>query len=276
MNILSGKEVASKIKTKLKNKVSKLSFVPSLAVLQIGDDKDSNKYIEKKIQFGEEIGVKVLHKKFPKNINQENFIKEITKLNKDKKIQGIIVQLPIPKNFDLNLILNSIDPEKDVDGLSKENIYSLLIGDKKGFVPATALAVIEILDFYKITIKSQNVVVVGQSLLAGKSISMSLLDRGATVTACHKDTKDLKNFTKTADILITAVGKPGLITDSFIGKNQTIIDVGATVRNGKVIGDVDLKKASSKNGPKNLTPVPGGVGPVTVACLFANLLKSVI
>ena len=259
--ILEGKKLSISIAGKLVKEIKKLKAAPKLIIIQIGDLPESNTYIRHKKLFGEKIGVNVLHKKYPEKISELKLISDIKKFNQDPYVNGIMVQLPGPKNFNVKEVLNTIDYKKDVDGL------------RGGFIPATALGAIALLDQYKIQISGKKVVVVGSSNLVGKPLALALVDRGATVTICHKDTKNLPDETKRADILISAVGLPKLITLKHVSKNQTVIDIGITVtKDGKVVGDVDFKKVSKI--VRAITPVPGGVGPMTVASLFQNLLKA--
>ena len=259
--ILEGKKLSISIAGKLVKEIKKLKAAPKLIIIQIGDLPESNTYIRHKKLFGERIGANVLHKKYPEKISGVKLISDIKKFNHDPSVNGIMVQLPGPKNFNVKEVLNTIDYKKDVDGL------------RGGFIPATALGAIALLDQYKIQISGKKVVVVGSSNLVGKPLALALVDRGATVTICHKDTKNLPEETRRADILISAVGLPKLITLKHVSKNQTVIDIGITVtKDGKVVGDVDFKKVSKI--VRAITPVPGGVGPMTVASLFQNLLKA--
>src|SRR3989344_1046084 len=259
--ILEGKKLSLSLAKRLADKVKRLKIKPKLVIIQIGNLEESNTYIKNKKNFAEKIGVLVEHKIYPQSVKEAQIIKDISRYNKDSSIHGIMVQLPGPKNFNVKEVLNTIDYKKDVDGL------------RGGFIPATALGAIALLDQYKIQISGKKVVVVGSSNLVGKPLALALVDRGATVTICHKDTKNLPGETRRADILISAVGLPKLITLKHVSKNQTVIDIGITVtKDGKVVGDVDFKKVSKI--VRAITPVPGGVGPMTVASLFQNLLKA--
>jgi len=289
--ILYGAPVREEIKEKLKERIKKLEKKPVLAIVQVGDRPDSNLYIKNKIKFGEEIGVEVVLKKFKHDTNtrmnsndtdEDHIIKEVEKLNEDENISGIIVQLPLPEGLDTKKILQNIKKEKDADGLAP-----LPLGEGVGggtlITPATARAVLAILDFYKIEILGKKACVIGQSLLAGRPISDELEKRGGQVERCDINTKNVPLVANSCDILISAVGKIGLVNRDFVNGRQVVIDVGINTspptpllnagEGGKpttFVGDVDFQEVESV--VKAITPVPGGVGPVTVACLFQNLL----
>jgi methylenetetrahydrofolate dehydrogenase (NADP+) / methenyltetrahydrofolate cyclohydrolase len=276
MEIIDGKKIQQERAKKLSQKIQNLNFVPHLTILQVGNDSASNLYIKNKINFGKEIGVKVTHIKRDENITTKDLCKLIQKLNKDKKVQGIIVQMPIPENIDLDMVLNSIKQEKDVDGLSEKNVYGLIKNKKNIMVPATAKGILSLLQESNISLEGKRVVIIGRSLLVGKSTALNLLNQNATVTICHSKTENLEKITKEADILIVAIGKKHFITDEFLGENQVIIDVGINLdennnlgENDKFTGDVYIK---DKTKVFALTTVPGGVGPMTVLSLFENLI----
>ncbi|KKU50288.1 MAG: hypothetical protein A3F53_02720 [Candidatus Zambryskibacteria bacterium RIFCSPHIGHO2_12_FULL_48_10] len=259
--ILDGKKLSGKIASNLEGKISKLRKKPKLVIVQVGSTEESNRYIRRKIIFGERIGAEVAHRKYPTGITEKKLISEIGLLNSDRKIHGIIVQLPLPSHLDQGRIIGALDPVKDVDGF-----HGL-------FTPATAKGVIVMLDNYKVEIAGKKAVVVGKSELVGKPIALALLRSGATVTVCHKQTKNLKRETIQADILVVAAGHPKLITKSHVKKGAVVIDVGINVlKNGKLSGDVDFKKVSKI--VRAISPVPGGIGPMTVASLFENLLEA--
>ncbi len=276
--ILIGAPVKEKIKEALIERVKKLSWEPCLAVVQVGDREDSNIYIKNKIKFGEEVGVKVILHKFDDDTTEEALIKEIEKLNADKSVNGIIVQLPLPENINREKILNSLAKEKDADGLvskvSRTTLWdrssSRVVLDTFDTIPATARAVMALLDYYGIPIQGKKAAVIGQGILAGQPIADELENRGAEVFRCDINTKNIPEIARKCDILVSAVGKAGLITPEFVNSGQTVIDVGISKVNGKIAGDV----ASNEVEPlvEALSLVPGGVGPLTVACLFENLL----
>lgn len=270
--IIDGKKLSLELALKLTGQIKKLTLKPKLVIIQIGDLAESNTYIRNKKLFGEKIGAIVEHKKYPNSVTESKVIKDISRYNRDQLVNGIMVQLPAPKNFDIERVLESIDHRKDVDGLTSTNTKHLF-DNKEAFIPATAKGVITLLEHSKISLSGKRVVIVGQSSLVGRPLLLALLNRGVTVTVCHKNTRNLALETKRADILITAVGLPKLITVRHVSKNQIIVDIGITItKDKKIVGDVDFVKVSKI--VKAITPVPGGVGPMTVASLFQNLLEA--
>jgi methylenetetrahydrofolate dehydrogenase (NADP+)/methenyltetrahydrofolate cyclohydrolase len=267
--ILDGRLLQEKRIKSLKNKVSKLKERPVLVIIQIGENKESEIYIKQKIKFGEKIGVGVEHYQLKSNVTKDFVKKLIGDFNEDEEIKGIIVQLPIPKNLDANEIIDFIDPAKDVDGLTSVNIKKL-VSNKKGIVPATARGVLTLLKENKISVEGKNVVVIGRSLLVGRSIANLLLNNSASVTVCHTKTKNLKEVTKQADIIISGAGSPKFLKKEFFQKGQVVVDVGITFAEGKIQGDVDFEAVSKI--VSAISPVPGGAGPMTVLSLFENLV----
>lgn len=266
--ILDGRKVREALLPKLIEKISGCSVIPTLAIIQVGDKMDSTSYIRAKKAFAKKIGVSEKHIQFPGNISQEKVIDAVRECNTDPNFQGIIVQLPLPAHIDRGLIINAIDPRKDVDALTAVNIGKWSEG--KGILPATARGVQELFEFYNISLKDKKVVVVGRSELVGKPIAVMCENEGAIVTVCHSKTPDLVSETRKADIIICAVGKPGLIQARHVKEGQIIIDVGINRKeNGILVGDVDFE--SVKDIVAGLTPVPGGVGQMTVLALFENL-----
>ncbi len=216
----------------------------------------------------------MVHKKYPVSATVKRIVADIATYNRDASVHGIIVQLPMPPSFDTGKIIEAIDPRKDVDGLTAVN-SKLLFDETEAFIPATARGIMTLLKHYKIALPGKKVVLIGESQLVGRPIALALLNRKATVTICHTYTRHLTAEARVADILIVAAGHPGLITPRHISKNQIIIDVGITVlKNKKVVGDVDFKKVEKV--VKAITPVPGGVGPMTVASLFENLVHAYV
>ncbi len=260
--ILDGKIVRDEIVSQLKEKIAKLNMVPTLAIIQIGNLKESTNYIHQKKLFAEKIGAVVQHYTFPESISEIEIINEIKNLNQDANVEGIILQLPLPKHLDSNVLLELINSEKDVDGLTFHT----------KFTPATARGVLNLLDYYKIDLKNKKVAVMGQSRLVGRPIAAAISSRGAVVTAIDSHSKNPKDTTKLADIVIVAIGKPKLIDRSYLSKDQIVIDVGITVQDGKLLGDVDFDAV--KDIVSAISPVPGGVGPLTVASLFENLVEA--
>jgi len=275
MIVLDGKKIKAKISSILKDEIENFKLAgkatPKLVILQVGNNEVSNVYIKQKMSFAEQIGAVAELVKFEENISSEEILEKVSELNKDNSVHGMILQLPIPKNLNQSEILNAIDAKKDVDGLSAANIYKLVRNDLSGIVPATARGVITLLKEYEVEITGKKIVMVGRSLLVGKSLFLALTNLNATVTMCHSETQNLSKITKTADIIISAVGKPGIINDDCVNENQIIVDVGISRNEAGVIsGDVILEKVSVAA----LSPVPGGVGQMTVASLFQNLVES--
>jgi len=269
--LIDGKEVKSKKIEELKNILDKLDTKLGLAVIQVGDDEASNVYIRQKEKLALELGYKFIHKKYDSDVDESTLLHYIDDLNNDNSINGILVQMPLPKHLDENKIQNRISPLKDVDGLTFINAGKL-VNNSKGLVPCTPKGIIDLLDYYNIKIEGANAVVVGRSILVGKPIANLLLNRNATVTICHSRTKDIEKITKKADILIVAVGKKWFIDKSMIKKNSVIIDVGINRDDGKLYGDVNFDDVKDKC--KYITPVPGGVGPMTVTELMFNVLDA--
>jgi len=270
--ILDGKKVREFLAEKIKKELNRLRIVPRLVIIQVGADERSSAYIKQKKTFGERLGFTVEHVRLSKRITEKHLLAEIGSYNKNKHAHGIIVQLPLPKHIDPIHVVEAIDPQKDVDGLNSRNVRFLVENISGGLVPATTKGILALLDFYKITVEGKKVVVVGHSLLVGRPTALAFLNRDATVTICHKKTKNLKQETRAADIIVIATGKPGLITKSFVKPGQVIVDVGITKIGENFVGDVDFKAVSKI--VKAITPVPGGVGPMTVVSLFENVLVS--
>ncbi len=278
--ILSGTVVRDVRIIELIKKFKAILPAPKLAIIRVGNRSDSTAYIGAKMAFAKKVGVTACHIHLDENINQQKIIDEIEKCNRDESIKGIIVQLPLPIGINRDVVINTIDPRKDIDGLTATNIELLTLGRPNAVVPATARGVIELLNFYNIQIKDKKITVVGRSQLVGKPIAQILLNKGAHITVAHSKTIDLVTETRGADIIITAVGKPNLITVDHVSKDQIIIDVGISrdgeldVKTGKnkLVGDVDFDSVEQVLGEGGaITPVPGGVGPMTVLCLFENL-----
>ena len=268
MKMIDGKLVRKERKEELIEKVSILKDKLALVDVNVGDDEASKIYIKQKEKMALSIGYNFINMHFD-TISEEDLIKEIEKLNKDNSITGIIVQLPLPDYLNKDKILNTISPLKDVDGLTNTNLLKL-INKEKCLLPCTPKGIISLLDYYNIDLH-QNVVIVGRSKLVGYPLFNLLLNRDATVTICHSKTKNLGEYTKNADILIVAVGKKGLITKDMIKDNAIIIDVGINRVDDKIYGDVDDE---CKEKASYITPVPGGVGPMTVISLMENVYEA--
>ena len=270
--IIDGNKIAAEVKESLKTRVGKLkkkSIIPALAIVMIGDNASSKIYIRNKQNACKEVGISSNLYEFPENMKEEKLISLIQQLNNDKKIHGIIVQLPLPKHIEEKKILSLISPEKDVDGLSPVNIGNLLIGNER-IVPCTPKGIIKMLEKMKIPVEKKNVVIINNSNVVGKPLAMMLTNRFATVTLCHVKTKYLKEHTKKAEILITATGVSGLIKKDMVKEWTVIIDAGIAYKDGKVYGDVDFENV--KDIASYITPVPGGVGPMTVVMVLENTL----
>ncbi len=274
--ILKGKPVAEKIGQDIKMEVEHLKkegISPTLVTVIVGKNEDALSYrkmIEKK---GGLFGISVANKEFPEDITEDILTNEIENLNKDKDIHGILIFQPLPRHLDINRIKYKIDPRKDVDGISPINISKIFSGEKDGIPPATSQAVMEILDFYDIPLLGQNITIIGRSLVVGRPLAMLLLHRNATITITHSKTKNLKEISKKADILIAALGRKEAITKDYLSPGQVVIDVGINVVEGKIYGDVRFEDAG--NIVDAITPVPGGVGSVTTSVLFKHLIKCI-
>ena len=271
--LIKGKKIAKDIEENLKKQVLKFKRKPKLAVILVGQDSASHIYVKMKKRVAQRIGVGVEVFIFDQNVSQENLIKKIYSLNQNKTIDGILVQLPLPESLDTKKIISCIDPEKDIDGFHPLNKGFLLNNQNKSqrFVPCTALGVLELIKKYT-DIQGKKAVVVGRSNIVGKPIACLLLENNATVEICHSHTKNLKEQTKSADILVVAVGKKNFITSDMVKKGAVVIDVGINRIGKKLFGDLDFNKVKNKAG--YITPVPGGVGPMTVIMLMKNVIKA--
>lgn len=272
--ILNGKELSKARSNELAQEIQSFPTQPTLVIIQIGNVPESDIYIKRKIQSGEQLGAKVIHQKYDVSVTNDDVIDDILKFNADAEIHGIIVQLPIPENLDKNSIIDSIDADKDVDGLTSTNVKNLTINNL-GIIPATTKGVITLLKHYKVKLAGAHIVMVGRSNLVGKPTALALINENATLTVCHSQTKNLEEITKGVDIIITATGKQNLITAQHVREGQIVIDVGIhTIEDEgkKIIGDVDFKNVEPI--VAMISPVPGGVGPMTVVSLFENLVDA--
>ena len=269
MLLLEGKKIAQEIKGKLKAEINSSAVKPCLAILQIGNDERSSIYIKSKKVFGESIGAEVRHIHLDESVTQQEVIEVIEKNNNDTSVHGIIMQLPVPAHLDKELLLRTIDSHKDVDGLASDDPH---------FTPATARGIMTLLNAYNIEVKDKKVVVIGKSRLVGAPTARCLSQAGALVTSCDKSTFDIPSIAKEADIIVVAAGSPRLVTVEYVRPGQVIIDVGINSVTGEgdavshTVGDVDFDKVSHI--VDALSPVPGGVGPLTVASLFENLFDA--
>ncbi len=273
--IIDGKLISQQIKDELKEKVATLKNEGKeicLAVIQVGNDPASTVYVGNKKKACEYIGIKSLAYEVPEETTEEELLEIIDKLNKDNSVHGILVQLPVPKHINEEKIINAISPSKDVDGFHPASVGALSIG-QKGFVSCTPAGVIQLLKRSNIEIAGKECVVIGRSNIVGKPMSMLLLRENGTVTICHSRTKDLKEVCKRADILVVAIGKPKMIDASYVKEGATVIDVGIhRDENNKLCGDVDYVSVEPISGA--ITPVPGGVGPMTIAMLMNNCVEA--
>ena len=267
--ILDGKLVRDKILIDIKEKIKIGNFKIKLAIILVGDDEASKIYIRNKENACNFVGIEVEKFVFAKETSEEEIKNLIISLNNDNSVTGIILQSPVPGNIDFDKCSNLISEEKDVDGNKKNNIYNLYLG-KETILPCTVKGIIYLLNYYKIPIEGENIVIVGRGNIVGHPLSLTLLNLNATVTVAHSKSKDLSAITKNADILISATGFAHLIKKDMVKKNATVIDVGVARINGKIVGDVDFDEV--KNVAGYITPNPGGVGPMTVAMIIDNLV----
>jgi len=281
--LIDGRKISSDIKGEISAKVVERKAlnkkVPHLAIILVGDDGASQTYVDHKVKACKEVGFHYTMMRFADTISEEKLMKHIDHVNNDEDVDGFIVQLPLPEHISVEKITEKIRSDKDVDGFTNHNFGSI-VSKNPLIMPATPFGVMELLRRYKIETEGKHAVVVGASRLTGAPLSMMLTEQGhATVTICHKYTKDIKSYTLSADILITAVGKPGLITVDMVKEGAVVIDIGTTrvegpqFKNGFALkGDVDFKAVAAK--ASYITPVPGGVGPMTIASLLLNTLRA--
>lgn len=273
--IIDGKQIAEQVIEKVEQRVKALKeqgITPGLTVILVGEDPASQTYVASKERTSERLGMKSQVIKKPVTISEQELLTLINQLNEDKTVDGILLQLPLPDHIDENKVLRAIVPEKDVDGFHPVNVGKLMLG-QEGFIPCTPYGVIQLLDYSSISIEGKHAVIVGRSNIVGKPMGQLLLNRHATVTYTHSRTQNLEDYTKQADLLIVATGQPRMITKDHIKPGATVIDVGIH-RNvdGRLSGDVDFASASEVAG--YMTPVPGGVGPMTIAMLMENTCLS--
>lgn len=277
MKLMDGRKVSKEILLKLKDKVSRMHFDhihPKLAVILVGKDPASLAYIKQKQKACAATGIEWEQFDYEPSITTEKLIEKIHELNEDDKIHGILVQLPLPEQVFAPDVIRAIDPKKDVDGFTAYNLGKMFIStDFEDLAPCTPLGVIRMLEHYEVPIKGKEVVIVGHSNIVGKPLAAMLINRDATVTVCHIHTKDLASHTRRADILCVAVGKAGLITADMVKDGAVVVDIGINkLDDGRLVGDVDFENVSEK--ASFITPVPGGTGPMTVACLMENTVTA--
>ena len=273
--IIDGKSLAKEIRENLKKEAEKLrdkGIIPHLAVIMVGDNDASKVYVRNKSRACEEIGIEFKEYLLPNTTKQSELIELIKKLNEDKKVNGILLQSPIPKPLNIQKAFNTISPEKDVDGFNPYNVGNLCIG-QDGFIPCTPLGIMKMFEKYNIEIDGKKVAIIGRSNIVGKPMAQCMLAKNATVTICHSRTRELKKEVKDADIIISASGKRNIVTSDMVKDEVVIIDVGMNRNDeGKLCGDVDFEKIKEK--ASYITPVPGGVGPMTIAMLMENVIKA--
>jgi len=273
--ILYGKNVAESLEEKIIEKVSEYTekgFIPTLCVVRVGENPEAEAYSNSIEKVFKKLGIKINKINFEENISLNDFINKMNSLGRNKDIHGILLLRPLSQDLEKLKAFQYIPPSKDVEGITYESLGKLIAGEDT-FFPCTPQAVIELLDFYNIPIEGRNIVVVGRSISVGRPLSLLLLHRNATVTVCHSKTIDLKFYTRMADILMVAVGKPGIITEDMVKENGIVIDIGTNVVDGKLVGDVDFERVKDK--VEAITPVPGGVGVITTRILALNLLKAI-
>jgi len=273
--IIDGKELAKNIREKLKDEVIELKnadISPKLAVIMVGDDKASKVYVKNKSKACEDVGIEYEEYLLPAETKMEELLELIEKLNNDETVHGILVQSPLPQGLDANVAFRTISPKKDVDGFNPINVGKLSL-NQDCFVSCTPFGVIKMLEAYNIQIEGAHAVVIGRSNIVGKPLVQCLLNKNATVTVCHSRTKNLKEMTKQADILIAAIGKAKFVTEDMVKDGAVVIDVGINrMDDGKLVGDTDFENIKEK--ASHITPVPGGVGPMTIAMLMHNVVKA--
>ncbi|MFB0920627.1 MAG: bifunctional 5,10-methylenetetrahydrofolate dehydrogenase/5,10-methenyltetrahydrofolate cyclohydrolase [Oscillospiraceae bacterium] len=272
---LKGAPVAAAINERAQKELcalNELAIMPTLAIVRVGEREDDLAYENGAVKRCEKVGVAVKRVTLPENIAQDVLINNIIELNGDSSVHGILILMPLPKQFDGEAVRRALAPEKDVDGITDGSLAGVFTGSGEGFAPCTAQACIEILDHYGIDCKGKRAVVIGRSLVVGKPVSMMLLKKNATVTICHTRTVDMPSVTKNAEILIAAAGKAKTIGAEYLSKNQTVIDVGINFLDGAMCGDVDYGAALPI--VSAITPVPGGVGTVTTSVLVSHVVEA--
>ncbi len=275
--ILDGRALSEKIRGQLKEEVEKLKEefgrVPTLAVVLVGNDPASEIYVRNKIKACQKVGINSVDKRLPETVTQEELNRVVAELNQDPTVDGIIVQLPLPKHLSCREVVNHISPEKDVDGFHPVNAGKCMLGlYEEGLMPCTPAGVMKFFEEYGIELQGKDAVMVGHSNIVGKPLANMLLNANATVSVCHVYTKDLASYTKRADILCVATGVPHLIKADMVKEGAVVIDIGISRLNGKIVGDVDFEAVKEK--ASAITPVPGGVGPMTITMLLYNTVKA--
>ena len=276
MKIIDGKGFSKKVQQQVKEEheilKDKTGKTAGLAVIIVGENPASQVYVRNKTRACENVGFYSETIELPASISEDELVEEVKKLNENDKINGILVQLPLPNHIDEMKIINTISPEKDVDGFHALNVGKMVLGDKTGFLPCTPYGIMQLLEEYKIDVVGKDVVIVGRSNIVGKPMALMLIEKGATVKVCNSKTKDLSGKMQRADIIIVAAGVPKLVKAKDVKNGAVVIDVGINRVDGKLCGDVDYDEVIEK--VSLITPVPGGVGPMTIASLIKNTLTS--
>jgi methylenetetrahydrofolate dehydrogenase (NADP+) / methenyltetrahydrofolate cyclohydrolase len=272
--IMNGREIAAEIKSELKQRVAQFNgqfSQPTLSVILVGSDPASETYVKAKGNAAAEVGIRSFLIRFTEDVSQAELINKIEQLNKDSEVNGILVQLPLPRHIEVQSVIDTINPLKDVDGFHPLNVGRMQVG-KKAFIPCTPFGILRLLKRYQIEIQGKHAVIVGHSHIVGRPMAALLLNENATVSVCHAYTKNLKELTRMADILIVAVGKKHLVTSDMVKEGSAVIDVGINREGNRLFGDCDFE--SIKNIASYITPVPGGVGPMTICMLFHNTFEA--
>lgn len=273
--IINGKELSKKIKKELKEKVKELKekgINPKLAVIMVGDDAGSQVYVRNKSKACEKVGIEFEEYLFDDKLQEKELLQLIEKLNLDDSVHGILLQSPVPKHIDINKAFRTISPDKDVDGFNPINVGNLSIGED-AFISCTPYGIVKMLEEYNIETVGKKAVILGRSNIVGKPMIQCMLNKNSTVTVCHSKTKDIEEEVKRADIVIAAIGKPKFVKAHMVKEGAVVIDVGINrLEDGTICGDVDYDEVSKK--ASYITPVPGGVGPMTIAMLLSNLVKA--
>jgi len=273
--VIDGKKIAEDIRKKISKEIidleTKHCIKPSITTIKIGDDPSSELYLRLRDKACEGVGIESKRLVFPKNVSEQEVLTVIKNLNDDASVHGILIQYPAPKHISQGKLMKTVNPEKDVEGFNPVNMGRILIGDEY-LIPCTPLAVLTILEYEKTILKSKNITIVNHSNVVGKPLAALFLNRNATVSVCHVYTDDIRQYTNKADVLVSATGKPKLITRNHVKNGAFVLDVGITNTKDGVCGDVDFDSVKEKAG--KITPVPGGVGPVTIACALSNMVKT--
>lgn len=273
--IIDGKSLAKKIRLELKDEVEKLKekgINPKLAVIMVGDDPGSQVYVRNKSKACEKVGIDFEEYLYDDSLTEKELLEVIEKLNKDELVHGILLQSPVPKHININKAFRTISPNKDVDGFNPVNVGNLSIGED-AFISCTPYGIVKMLEEYNIETEGKRAVILGRSNIVGKPMIQCMLNKNATVTVCHSKTKNIEEITQEADILIAAIGKPKFVKKDMVKKGATVIDVGINrLDDGTICGDVDFEEVKEIAG--HITPVPGGVGPMTIAMLLNNVVKA--